>query len=171
MDDSVTSIAWKVLLATLTVVATRWLLGSQGTSLPKSRGNSSIYNITRKIQTIGILCAFFSVGLIVWFWNDLVTTRDRVLMAPTFGFLILGLWLALGSVHTDQNGIRKKFLFWSKAMRWDEITAVVIHKRDGGAIELRSPLRKLVIDRRFVAREHLVDEIVGRTHLSPKEMA
>jgi len=40
-----------------------------------------------------------------------------------------------------------------------------VHKKQGGAIELRSGSQKLVIDSRFDAFQHLLNEIEDRTQL------
>ena len=80
-------------------------------------------------------------------------------------FFLLGLWLASGSVSTTQTSITKRILWRSLSFRWDQVTEVRLHKRDGGAIELRAGTRKLIVDSRFVAFEHLLNEIQNRTQL------
>ena len=81
---------------------------------------------------------------------------------------LLGLWMAIGvSVTTDEIGITRKNLWHSTLIRWDDITEIRLHKRDGGAIELRAGAQKLIIDVRFMARQHLLNEIVAHTRLQP----
>ena len=57
--------------------------------------------------------------------------------ATAIVFFVLGVWLASGSVSTTQTSITKRVLWRSLSFRWDQITEVRLHKKDGGAIELR----------------------------------
>ena len=103
----------------------------------------------------------------IWSWRDHHARPDGVLIAITVAFVAAGIWLARGSVTTDQNGITKRGLWYSRSFQWKEITEVRLHKKQGGAIELRFGARKLIIDSRFDAFQHLLNEIEDRTRLRP----
>ena len=77
----------------------------------------------------------------------------------------MGLWLASGSVITDQAGLTKRVLWYSHSFRWSEITEIRLPKKQAGGIELRAGSRKLLIDFRFNALRHLLDEIERHTGL------
>jgi hypothetical protein len=75
--------------------------------------------------------------------------------------------MASGSVRTNRTGITKKVLWHSRSLRWNEITEVLLRKKDIGAIELRAGSRKLIIESRFNAFQHLLNEIKDQTKLEP----
>jgi len=110
--------------------------------------------------------ALFFVVVSIWSWHDL-HRPEWVLIAISVTFVILGLWLASGSVTTNQTGITKTVLWRSRSLQWGDITEIRLHKKQGGAIELRSGVQKLVIDSRFDAFQHLLDDIETRTQLQP----
>ena len=88
--------------------------------------------------------------------------------ALLFAILALGAaWFGTGVVTSDETAISKRFLWHSSSLSWGEITEIRLHKRDGGAIELRGNGKNLIVDSRFVAREHLRREIEQRTNLRP----
>jgi len=58
-------------------------------------------------------------------------------------------------------------LWRSLSFQWQDITEVRLHKKQGGAIELRSGAQKLVIDSRFDAFQHLLNEIEKHTQMHP----
>lgn len=68
----------------------------------------------------------------------------------------------MGSVVTDRSGITVSFFGYSNSLDWDEITEVRF-KEKTKAIVLRAGQKKLAIDSRFVAREHLLNEIEAHT--------
>lgn len=90
-----------------------------------------------------------------------------MLIAITVAFVAMAIWLAVGSVITDQNGITKKWLWYSRSFQWKQITEIRLHSKYGGAIELRSGSGKLVIDSRVNAFQHLLNEIISRTQMQP----
>jgi hypothetical protein len=128
-----------------------------------------VYEIKWPLRVIAYACAAICLGIAA------VGVRDDLahghwpwpLAVGLTALALLALWLGTGVVTLDQNGIAKKFLWHSVSLRWDEITEVRLHKRDGGAIELRGNLRKLIVDSRFVAPAHLQQEIAQRTKLQP----
>jgi hypothetical protein len=82
-------------------------------------------------------------------------------MFPAFGLLFL--WVTIGSVITNQDGITMKMLGYSRSLRWDEIRKISIDKR--GTIILLAETKKLAIDTRFSARDHLLNQITNQTRL------
>jgi hypothetical protein len=91
--------------------------------------------------------------------------QDEIFAAFTILFVAMCLWIASGSLTSNQFGITKKGLWRSHTFGWGDITEIRLHKKQGGAIELRADSQKLVIDFRIIAFEHLLREIEDRTHL------
>jgi len=150
----------------LIAVAIRWLFSAKGTAVPMSRHGSNVYKIKRQWRAIGFAGAAFWIAVSVWEWHD-THQLDRGMVAITGICLAIGLWIASGLVTTTTAGITKRVLWRSTALQWGKITEVKLHKRDGGAIELRSADRKIIIDSRFNAFRHLQKEIEDRTGLKP----
>ena len=150
----------------LIAVAIRWLFGAKGTNLPTTRGDANIYAIKWQFRAVGLAAGIFSVVVSIWSWHDL-HHPDGVLIAMSAVFVPMGLWLANGSVSTNQTGITKKVLWSSRSFLWGDITEIRLHNKQGGAIELRADSLKLVIDSRFVAYQHLLNEIKDHTKLHP----
>lgn len=164
MADSL-DLAKGVVTVALTVYAIRWLTTAKGPQCPKIQGDVSVYEIKWPLRAVAYAGAALCIGLtIVGFRDDLA--RGRWLVSVLFmAFTLLAVWFGTGVVTSDQKGITKRFLWHSVFLRWDEITEIRLHKRDGGAIELRSNRRKLIIDSRFVAPTYLQQEIAQRTKL------
>lgn len=80
---------------------------------------------------------------------------------------MIGLWLAVGSVTINQIGITKSFPWYPRSFKWKDITEIRLHKKQGGAIELRSGPQKLIVDFRFNAFHNLLNEIKDRTDFRP----
>jgi len=167
MGSSFLSVVGSIATVALIVIATRWLSGAKGSQLPKTRDGASVYGIKWQWQTVGLVGGVFWVVVSIWSWRDHHARPDGVLIAITVAFVAAGIWLARGSVTTDQNGITKRGLWYSRSFQWKEITEVRLHKKQGGAIELRFGARKLIIDSRFDAFQHLLNEIEDRTRLRP----
>jgi hypothetical protein len=163
------SISFIVQVATvaLIVIATRWLFGARGAALPRTRDGTSIYGIKWQWRAVGLAGGAFWVIVSIWSWHDQHSRPDGVLIAITVVFLTAGLWLASGSVTTSQTGITKRVLWRSRSFPWKDITEIRLHKKQGGAIELRAGSEKLVIDARFDAFQHLLSEVEDRTQLQP----
>jgi len=160
--DAVGSIATVALI----VFATRWIAAAKGPLLPKTRDGTSIYGIKPQWRAVGLGGAIFSVIVSICAWHDL-HRPDRVLIAFTLAFVMIGVWLSGGSVSTDSVGLTKRVLWRSRSFRWGDITEIRLHKRDGGAIELRAGSQKLIVDSRFIASQHLLAEIEDHTQLQP----
>jgi hypothetical protein len=166
MQNSISFIA-RVATVALIVIATRWLFGAKGASLPRTRDGSSIYGIKWQWRAIGTAGGVFWIIVSIWSWHDRHSRPDGVLIGITVAFLAVGLWIASGSVITNQTGITKRVLWRSLSLAWKDITEVRLHNRQGGAIELRAGPKKLVIDSRFIGFQHLLNEIEDRTQLRP----
>ena len=166
MDRSFLSVLCSAATVAVIVVATRWMVGVKGAQLPKSKNGTNVYGIKWHIRALALAAAILSVAFSVWSQQE----QHHVgweLVVMTIVFFLLGVWLASGSVSTTQTSITKRVLWRSLCFRWDQVTEVRLHKRDGGAIELRAGPRKLIVDSRFVASEHLLSEIRSRTQLQP----
>ena len=157
----------QVATVALIVIATRWLFGAKGRQVPKIRDGASVYGIKWQWRAVGLAGGIFWVAVSIWSSHDLHSRPDGVLIAITVVFVTIGLWLASGSVTTNHTGITKKALWRSCSFHWGDITEIRLHKKQGGAIELRAGSQKLVIDSRFDAFQHLLNEIEDRTQLQP----
>jgi hypothetical protein len=167
MGNSLVGVIGSIATVALIAVATRWLSTPKGSPLPKRRDGSSIYGIKWQWRAVGLLGAVFWIVVSIWSWHDRRARPDGVLIGITVAFVAAGFWLASGSITTNQTGITKKGLWHTYSFRWKEITEVRLHKKQGGAIELRSGTRKLVIDSRFDAFQHLLNEIEDHTQMHP----
>jgi hypothetical protein len=166
MDNPVLSVIGSIATVALIVVATRWVSGSEGSLLPNTRDGSSIYGIKWQWRAVGFTCASFAAAIAIWSWYDLNRPEWRLIVISAI-FVLIGSWVASGSVITNQSGITKRLLWYSRCFQWEDIAEVRLHKKQGGAIELRSGPRKLVIDSRFNAFQHLLREIEDRTQKHP----
>ena len=166
MGSSFLSIVGSITTVALIAIATRWVSSAKGSQLPKTRDGASIYGIKWQWRAVGFAGGLFAVVMSVWSWHDL-HRPEWGLIAISVTFLILSVWLASGSVTTNQSGITKSGLWYSHSFQWKEITEVRLHKKQGGAIELRSGARKLIIDSRFDAFQHLLNEIEDHTQMNP----
>jgi hypothetical protein len=164
MENSSLSFVGSIATVALTAIAIRWVLGAKGAKLPKIQDGTSVYGIKWQWRGFGASGAAFSLVLLIWSWHDL-HRPDGVLTVASLIFITIGIWLASGSVRTDRIGITKRALWRSRSLRWDEVTEVRLHKKQGGAIEVRAGSRKLIIDSRFVAFQHLLNEIEAHTKL------
>jgi hypothetical protein len=149
----------------LIAIATHWLFKAKGAQLPRAADDgTSVYGIKWQFRALGLAAVVFSLVVSVWAWHDL-HRPDRVMIAISATFVAIGLWLASGSVITSETGITKKVLWHRQSFRWSDITALRLHTKQGGAIELRAGSRKLVIDSRFDAFQHLRGDIENKTQL------
>jgi hypothetical protein len=78
-------------------------------------------------------------------------------------FILGSFWLASGSVTTNATGITKRVLWRSHFFRWADITELRMYKKRGDALELRAGSQTMIIDSRFVAFQHLLNEIERHT--------
>ena len=149
----------------LTIGALRWLFAAKGPLVPRTSGDTNFYNIKWQWRAVGITGAVFSIVLACWGWHTPPSPQDEIFAAITILFVAMGWWIASGSVTTNPSGITKRGFWRSRTLSWGDITDIRLHKKQGGAIELRAGSRKLVIDSRIVAFEQLLREIEDRAHL------
>jgi hypothetical protein len=166
MTTSVGSIV-SIATVTLIAVATRWLATAKGSDLPETRDGTNLYRIKWQWRAVGFIGRFFWIVICILASRDSHSRPSGVLIAITVAFVAAGLWISTGSVTTDEAGITKKGLWRNYSLQWKEITEIRLHKKQGGAIELRAGARKLVMDSRLNAFQHLLNEIEGRTKIRP----
>lgn len=171
MASSFLSAVGSVATVALIVIVTRWLSGAKGAQIPKTRDDTTVYGIKWQWRTVGLGGAIFWIVVSIWSWHDLHSRPDRVLIAITVMFVTIGLWLASGSVITNRTGITRRGLWLSRSFQWREITEIQLRKKQAESIELRSGSRKLTIDSRFVAFQHLLNEIEHQTQLRKIEVS
>lgn len=162
MLDSASFIG-QVATVALIAIGTRWVINAKGAQFPKTSGETSIYGIKWPWRAVGFVSGAFWVVILVWSRHDLRHLDVKLILVPAV-FVIGGLWLGIGSVSTDEVGITKRFLWKERSFRWNDISEIRFHKKKG-AIELRAGSKKLVIDYRIVAFEHLLREIEERTQV------
>ena len=143
----------------------RWLFRAKGPPVPGSRGDTNFYTIKWQWRAVGIVSAVFFIALASWGWHTPPSRQDEIFAGISILFVANGWWLASGSVTTNQSGITRKGFWHSRTFSWGDITEIRVHKKQGGAIELRAGSQKLVVDFRVIAFEHLLREIEDRTHL------
>jgi hypothetical protein len=163
------SLTSEVVVVALIAIAIRWLSTARGSNLPRTRDGLYIYEIKWQWRLFGLICGVFWIVIFAWSWHDL-GHPDGLLTAMTATFVLIIVSVAIGSVITSQTGITKRTIWRSTSFPWKEVTEIRLHKKQGGAIELRSGSRKMVVgDSRFDAREHLLNEIQERTQVHPIE--
>jgi hypothetical protein len=146
----------------LIVALTRWLSDVKGASLPTIRDGISRYQIKWQWRALSVVVVSFWSGVVIWSWHGLLHP-DMVLVSMAVAFILGSFWLASGSVSTNVNGITKRVLWRSHFFRWADITEVRMYKKQGDALELRAGSQKMIIDSRFVAFQHLLNEIERHT--------
>ncbi len=147
----------------LIIIATRWLSGATGDPLPKIVGGSRLYKIKWQWRAVGLGGAPFYAALAFEARHELTSIFGWAVLIFLSALALSGLWLASGSVTTNQDGITRTTLCYSRSLRWNEITGVRLLKKDGEAIELRAGSKKLIVDSRIGAFHHLQKEIEDRT--------
>lgn len=161
--DVVKGVATVALIA----FATRWLTLDKGSDLPKIKGTVAIYRMRWPVRAAGYTAAALFLVIAV---AEMRAQSGGHRWPVTLLFVILAMgavWFGTGVVTSDDTAISKRFLWRSSSLRWEEISEIRLHKRDGGAIELRGIGKNLIVDSRFVARVHLRREIEQRTKLQP----
>jgi hypothetical protein len=168
MTESIPSLIGQIAVIAITAKAIHWLRTANGGSLPRSDPDGrNVYEIKWQWKAVGFTTAIFGCVLAVWRSHDFHSMRDWVSIIFFPALALSGLWLATGLVTTDSMGIKKRMLWRSRSLRWDQITEVRLLSKDIGAIDLRAGRRKLIVESRFVGFRHLLDEITNRTNLQP----
>ncbi|MGB9242229.1 MAG: hypothetical protein WCC03_02670 [Candidatus Acidiferrales bacterium] len=167
MTTSLGSIVSSIATVTLIAVATRWLATAKGSDLPENRDGINFYRIKWQWRAVGLVGGFFAIAICILVSRDSHSRPNGVLIGITVVFVAACLSITTGSVTTDQAGITKKGLWRNYSLQWKAITEIRLHKKQGGAIELRATAQKLVIDSRLNAFQHLLNEIEDRTRIRP----
>jgi len=161
--DVVKGVATVALIA----FATRWVTMDRGSDSPKIKGAVAIYPIRWPVRAAAYMAA---VLCLVFAFADLRSGLAGRRWPVTLLFVTLALgavWFGTGAVTSDETAISKRFLWHSSSLKWEEISEIRLHKRDGGAIELRGNGKSLIVDSRFIAQARLRREIEQRTKLQP----
>jgi hypothetical protein len=167
MTMSFGSILSSILTVTLIAAATRWIATAKGSELPETRDGINLYRIKWQWRAVAFVSGFFWITICVLSSRDFHSRPNGALIGIAVAFVAAGLWMAIGSVITDQTGITKKGLWRNYSLQWNEITEIRLHEKQGGAIELRAGAQKLVLDSRLNAFRHLLNEIEDRTKIRP----
>jgi hypothetical protein len=159
------SIVSSIATVTLITVATRWIATAKGSDLPEIRDGINSYRIKWQWRAVGFIGGFFWIAIWILASRESHSRPSGVLIGFTLAFTAACLSITTGSVTTNQTGITKKGLWRNYYLHWKEITEIRLHKKQGGAIELRAGAQKLVIDSRLNAFQHLLNEIKDHTQI------
>lgn len=161
------SFIWDALTVIAIAFVVRWLLTMRGSQQPQRRGDVSVYSIKLQLRLACLLAVAVLLTGLFAYRREFFGQPDWFGLFLIGGFVLFGLYFVVGSVQTDERGIRTNLLFLTRSLNWNEITEVRVNKRPGGSIDLLSRTRRLTIDFRFVAQDHLLNEIARRTGLRP----
>ena len=164
MNPEASRIVWETAIVVLIVAVTRWLLDGKGVKTRKTIDSTHVYGVKRRVKITGFAGAGLFALLLVAFLRESFSPRGLWLDAIPLFFILLGIWLAIGSVTTNESGIAKKTLWSTRALQWNEVSAIRFYERQN-YIELRGKNRKLTVDVRFIALKQLLDDIVSHTKL------
>jgi hypothetical protein len=164
--SSAFSIIGQAATIALIVFVTRWVVLAKGAQLPRTSNGTSLYGIKWQWRGIALVAGAFSIVLLIGLWREKHSPPWTSIVLSVV-FVLMGLSVGSGTITTDQSAITKKVFWHTRSFRWGDITEIRLHKKDGGAIDLRAGRQKLIIDARFVAQQHLLTEILARTKLQP----
>ncbi len=159
MNSQTGGILWEAATVAVIVVLTRWLLAAGQGEAPRIFQDSRMYGVRRRLQIAGFGAAAVFTILAFAFRREFASRRGIGLIMIPIGFVLLGAWLATGSVITNDQGITKKALFGSRSINWKRISGVCLYERQR-YIEVRAGDEKFSIDLRFVAQPDLLDQIL-----------
>jgi len=162
MNPQTSSFLWIVATVVAIVGVTHWLLRMRPGESPKTIQDLHIYGIRNRVRFAGFGVAGLFVVFTIVFRRDLSQPGDRWLVTIPIVFILLGIWLATGSVITNSRGITKKTLWASRTIAWVDISGVCFYERQK-YIEVRTARQKISIDLRFVALRSLLDEILAHS--------
>jgi hypothetical protein len=155
---------WKTATVVLIVIVTRWLLDGKEIGIPKTVEDKHVFGIRPRIKILGFGTASLFTAVLIGFHQEFFELRRLWLIAIPVFFILVGIWLASGSVTTSGSGIVKKTLWSAQTLPWREISSVRFYERQK-YIALRGEKQKLTIDVRFVALGQLLDEIAHHTEV------
>ncbi len=162
MNPQASNFLWSVATVSLIVGATYWLLRTPPGESPKTIQDLHVYGIRNRVRFAGFGVAGLFIVFTFVFRRDLSQPGDRWLVTIPIVFILLGIWLATGSVATNSQGITKKTLWASRTIAWVDISGVCFYERQK-YIEVRTARQKISIDLRFEALTSLLDEILAHT--------
>ena len=116
MTTSLGSIVSSILTVTLIGAATRWLAAAKGSELPETRDGNNLYRIKWQWRAVAFAGGFFGITLCTLASRDFHSRPSGELIGITVAFVAACVWIATGSVTTDQNwdheeGALAAFLF------------------------------------------------------------
>ncbi len=164
MNSQTGGILWEAITIGVIVFLTRWLLKEERGEEPTISRSSRVYGVRKRIQIAGFgVVAVFAI-LAIAFRREFASRGGIWLIMISIGFVLLGTWLATGSVTTNDRGIAKKAFFVSRSIDWDRISGVRFYERQR-YIEVVASDEKLSIDLRFVAQQDLLDQILRHSQI------
>jgi uncharacterized membrane protein len=160
VNPQTSGVLWKAAVVAAIVIVTRWLLRAPRVeSPPETVQNTQVYAVRSRVKIAGFSIAAVFVVISLAFHHELSDPSGLWLMAIPVGFILLGIWLATGSVITSDRGITKKTIWSSQTVEWEKISGVRYYERQK-YIEVSGEGHKINIDLRFVALRNLLDEIL-----------
>lgn len=161
--DSLLVVLSSVATVALTVVLSRWLSRTRGAPLPIIRDGAQWYRVNAAWRTVGIASAAFSGALALHAIGDLPDSSGWLSVSIFSAVAIGGVWIADGTVVVDSKGVTKKSIWHSRSFSWGEISQLRLLDKHGRAIEVRAGNRKLIVDSRVNAFDHLWTQLTERT--------
>lgn len=165
MGDS-NGLIWQITIVALIAAATAWLSRSGGDRLPETRRGGDRYRVKLAWQVVGIAASAFCLVLVFHSLGDMASAAGIVSFVFFLATAVVGIWAACGVIVTDGVGITKRVLWSSCTLRWNDITELRRHDKDGGGIEIRAGSRSIVVDSRFRAVEHLWRRVIDEADLN-----
>ena len=159
MNPQTNGILWKTIPVAVIVFVTRWLLEEVRGEEPKIFHDSRVYGVRKRIQIAGFGAAGIFAAVAIAFRREFTSPGELWLIMIPISSVLFGIWLATGSVITNDRGITKKAFFASRSIDWDRISGVRLYERQR-YIEILAGEDKFSIDLRFVAHPDLLDQIL-----------
>jgi hypothetical protein len=153
----------------LIVAANRWLYSLKGAVLPVVRSGTCIYRINWQWRVVAFLGEALFIVISLGSWHDFgLRSRTTIMMLGAAAvYLPICMWLASGTIRTDDVGITRKGLWHSRSFQWNDITQVRLHTNQVKFAELFAGRQRMNIDFRIAAFDHLLGQIKDRTGLQP----
>jgi hypothetical protein len=157
----------QVAAVALVVYLTRWLSTVKGSDVPYIQAGRSTYRVKWQIRGLGYATAAFC-SLLAFKFNEDWSIPRRIIFPILFWLLAFaGLWLASGAIIIDDRRVTKRVFGISRSLNWDQIEDVRIVKKRG-LIEVCGGHRRLTVDARMNATDHLLNEIRRRGGIDPR---
>jgi hypothetical protein len=153
------------LTVALITVLMRWLSLPSKRDQPQSHGGSTVYPMKLKIRVAAYAFATLCTSVSFMAFRDASVSCPWAFAVPGFLLAIFGVWFGTGMLVTDGNGISKRSLWNRQMFRWEEISSVDRHDRDGGSVVVKSKNARMIIDSRFAGHDQLLRDIKAQTEL------